>query len=136
MKKYLIFMLSIAFFTSCQKNFNERIIEETRDYTSRQCPKNVEPGNQLDSLTYSTTTRTITFWYSLSGDKADSTYLATLKNKPEMYRTNTLRNLINDTSWEGYKKENINFRHVYRLAETGQQVFEILLTPADYQTKK
>jgi hypothetical protein len=72
----------------------------------------------------------------LSGDKADSTYLATLKNKPEMYRTNTLRNLINDTSWEGYKKENINFRHVYRLAETGQQVFEILLTPADYQTKK
>jgi hypothetical protein len=136
MKKYLIFMLSIAFFTSCQKNFNERIIEETRDYTSRQCPKDVEPGNQLDSLTYSTTTRTITFWYSLSGDKADSTYLATLKNKPEMYRTNTLRNLINDTSWEGYKKENINFRHVYRLAETGQQVFEILLTPADYQTKK
>jgi hypothetical protein len=136
MKKYLIFMLSIAFFTSCQKNFNERIIEETRDYTSRQCPKNVEPGNQLDSLTYSTTTRTITFWYSLSGDKADSTYLATLKNKPEMYRTNTLRNLINDTNWEGYKKENINFRYVYRLAETGQQVFEILLTPADYQTKK
>lgn len=136
MKKYLIFMLSIAVFTSCQKSFDERIIEETQDYTSRQCPKYVEPGNQLDSLTYSTTTRTITHWYSLSEDKADSTYQAGLKNNPEMYRANTLRRLINDTSWEGCKKENINFRYVYRLADTGEQVFEILLTPADYLTQK
>ncbi|MBQ5826759.1 MAG: hypothetical protein IIW46_04735 [Bacteroidaceae bacterium] len=136
MKKYLIFMLSIAAFTSCQKSFDERIIEETQDYTSRQCPKYVEPGNQLDSLTYSTTTRTITHWYSLSEDKADSTYQAGLKNNPEMYRANTLRRLINDTSWEGCKKENINFRYVYLLADTGEQVFEILLTPADYQTQK
>ena len=58
------------------------------------------------------------------------------KNNPEMYRANTLRRLINDTSWEGCKKENINFRYVYRLADTGEQVFEILLTPADYQTQK
>ena len=129
-------MLSIAVFTSCQKSFDERIIEETQDYTSRQCPKYVEPGNQLDSLTYSTTTRTITHWYSLSEDKADSTYQAGLKNNPEMYRVNTLRRLINDTSWEGCKKENINVRYVYRLADTGEQVFEILLTPADYQTQK
>lgn len=136
MKKYLIFMLSIAVFTSCQKSFDERIIEATQDYTSRQCPKYIEPGNQLDSLTYSTTARTITHWYSLSGDKADSTYQAALKNKPEMYRANTLRILINDTNWEGCKKKNINFRYVYRLADTGEQVFEILLTPADYQTQK
>ena len=136
MKKYLIFMLSIAVFTSCQKSFDERIIEETQDYTSRQCPKYVEPGNQLDSLTYSTTTRTITHWYSLSEDKADSTYQAALKKEPEVFRANTLRSLINDTSWEGCKNENINFRYVYRLADTGEQVFEILLTPADYQTQK
>ena len=136
MKKYLIFMLSIAIFTSCQKSFDERIIEETQDYTSRQCPKYVEPGNQLDSLTYSTTTRTITHWYSLSEGKADSTYQAGLKNNPEMYRANTLRSLINDTSWEGCKQEGVNFRYVYRLADTGEQVFEILLTPVDYQTQK
>ena len=136
MKKHLIFMLSIAALVACQKSFEERIIEETQDYTSRQCPKYVEPGNQLDSLTYSTTTRTITHWYSLSEGKADSTYQAGLKNNPEMYRVNTLRRLINDTSWEGCKNENINFRYVYRLAETGEQVFENLLTPADYQMQK
>lgn len=136
MKKHLIFMLSIAVLVSCQKSFEERIIEATQDYTSRQCPKYIEPGNQLDSLTYSTTTRTITHWYSLSGDKADSTYQAALKNNPEMYRAKTLRSLINDTNWEGCKQEGVNFRYVYRLADTGEQVFEILLTPVDYQTQK
>lgn len=136
MKKHLIFMLSIAVLVACQKSFEERIIEATQDYTSRQCPKYIEPGNQLDSLTYSTTTRTITHWYSLSGDKADSTYQAALKNNPEMYRANTLRSLINDTNWEGCKQESVNFRYVYRLADTGEQVFEILLTPVDYQTQK
>lgn len=133
MKSHILLSFIMLFiFSSCQKSFEERIMEETKYYTENNCPKPVEPGSHLDSLTYSPTTRTITHWFTLSGEKEDTAFLNNFEKKSEMFRTNTLRTLINDTNWEGCKKEGVNFCYVYRLSLTGEEFIRFLFTPDEY----
>lgn len=131
MKKKTIISLLITTMTitSCQESLNEKCARECQQYTQKNCPAQIDNHTIVDSLTFEPNTRTIHYYYTLTG-VADSIGLLTHE---EVY-TALKNQLRNTTMMRAYKEEGFNFAYTYHSQRRPELVLiEETLTAKDYQ---
>lgn len=131
--KYITFtMLFLLLLTGCRRSFDERLRQQTAEYSRKMCPMQVEPFNTLDSMVYRPDSQTMFYYYTLS-DSLDTPQARDLvaRNAP-LLRANYLRNLANSVELKEVKEHGIGFCAVYRSRSTGRELLRLRLTKRDY----
>ena len=106
MKKLSFIGLLLASLTlgSCQESLNEKCARECRQYTQKNCPAPIDKHTIIDSMTFEAGTRTIHYYYTLTG-VADSVGLL---SREEVHKA-LKDQLRNTTMMRAYKEEGFNF---------------------------
>lgn len=113
---------------SCHESLEQRAGREAREYTRKNCPAQVAKNVTLDSMTCVEGSRTIHYYYTLSGP-SDTTAI----NKAEA-RKMVLDGIREATSIRAYKDEGFSFAYTYHSAKNkGQELFSVTLTEKDYK---
>lgn len=131
MKRYCIFLFaSLVLASSCQEDLEARAERETRDFTEKNCPIPVAQDIMNDSITFDKSTRTIHYFYTISGP-ADTD--AINRNEAESKLTKGIRDA---TSIRKYKENGFNFAYTYFSAkDKGKKLIDITITPEMYNKK-
>ena len=129
---YFVGLTVFLLLTGCQENFDKRCAREAAEFTATQCPRQLEPGNILDSMAYDIKTRTYHYYYTLSGEWDTPTSLHSIKSQDSILRYHLLDKLKNDISLNECKKEKINFSYKYFSASTRNEILHFLFTSKDY----
>ncbi len=129
MKKIITVILAVFLLSGCQESMDERCARECKDYTEKKCPVLITEGVTVDSLVYTPTTRTITYFFTAGG---------ILDNKEKLQqhdlRGMLLKELKNSTNMKEYKEAGYNFSYVYFSAKNkGTRLFEATFLKKDYQ---
>lgn len=126
MRNCIYLLLAAFFFVSCQESLEDRCARELKQYTKKNCPAPVDEFTTQDSVTYEADTRTIHYYYTLSG-------LADDKSKLGNARQILIDQLQNTTDLKAYKDKGFNFAYTYRSKSTGDILIEHRLTKEDYK---
>lgn len=131
-KVITIFCLgAILIFSGCKRETkDERFKRECEQFTQKECPMEMYPGVNLDSLCYDTDNRIRSEYYTVEADfGSDSIFsketLATLHDA-------LLKDVKSSIQLKPYKDEGITFRYVYISSSSKQTIFEMSFTPKDY----
>jgi len=128
MRKIVIALLAVTALSGCQESMEERCAREARDYTQKNCPAEVTDGVTIDSLTFSKTTHTLTYYYTLEGLIDDAEQL-----KKHNLKGALLKELRNSATMKSYKEAGYNFRYVYySTKKNGAKLFEATFRQKDY----
>ncbi len=129
MKKLIFGFFSLLLLTACQETMDERCARECREYSEKKCPVLVTEGVTIDSLTYTSHSRTITYYFTAGGILDDSEKL-----HQNDLRGMLLKELKNSTTMKEYKEAGYNFCYVYFSAKNkGTRLFEATFLKKDYQ---
>ena len=132
MKQLIAFALVGVLFAACQESLEEKAAKEAELYTKKNCPAKIDENITIDSLTFEISTRTLHYYYTLSGI-ADSVGLL----NEETVLNSLLNELKNTTSMMGYKEEGYRFAYTYRSQKNPKTIlFDMVFTEKDYNTKK
>lgn len=128
------FLFTILFFLSaCQKPLDERIADETREWTETNCPKTIDAITRLDSMTYHIPSQTVQYWYTASGEADNATYWALVDAKKEIVRHQFGQQLRVNTEIKELVANKRNFEYIYHSATTGNKLYSIAVTSKDYE---
>jgi hypothetical protein len=129
-KKHLIALLTATLtMVACQESLNEKCARECRQYTQKNCPAQIDNHTIIDSMTFEAATRTIHYYYTLTG-VADSVGLLSHEEVHQALRDQ----VRNTTMMRAYKEEGYNFTYTYHSQRRPELVlFEETLTKKDYQ---
>jgi ADP-ribose pyrophosphatase YjhB (NUDIX family) len=115
--------------TSCQESLEDRCRRECTDFTQKKCPMRIDDCTVMDSMTFDSSTRTISYAYTLSGMLDDSTYLSQA-NPRELL----LGELRNSPNLKLYKEAGYRFTYLYHSASRkGTKLFETTFSANDYK---
>ena len=116
---------------SCKRETkDDRFRREFEQFTEKECPKEVSPYTRMDSIAYDIESRTLTEYYTVSGElDIDSLYTDEVV---EEFSTNLLKELKGSIALKPYKDEGINFGYLYRSIKTDKFILEVTFTPEDY----
>ena len=130
MKKHLFIPLVCVAFASCHESIEDKAERETKDFTQKNCPVQVAEGVVNDSMTFDRDTRTINYFYSMTG-AADTTAIDTKRAKEEL-----VKGIKNATSLRNYKEKGFNFAYTYfSTKHKGKVLIHVKITPSDYEDK-
>lgn len=123
----------MALFTTllaaCQESIDEKAAREAKLYTKKNCPAQLDQNLVIDSMTFEATTRTLHYYYTLSGT-ADTV----IPSRRPAIREALLHDLKNTTMMKTYKDEGFNFAYTYYSKKNpGETIFDMTLTKDDYQ---
>ncbi|MCD8290859.1 MAG: hypothetical protein LUC91_05080 [Prevotella sp.] len=105
----------------------KRAEREAADITKKNCPIQVMEGVVNDSIKYEKATRTIHYYYTLSG-MLDTTAVDT-----KTVRTDMIETLKNNTGLKKYKDNGFNFAYTYFSTKNrGKVLIEVVVTPKNY----
>lgn len=122
----------LIMFSSCSRETkDEKFRRDFRQFTERECPKEMDPYTRQDSVAYDIPSRTLTFYYTVKGDLDNDTIYTNELTDP--FREMLLKDLKSSIQLKQYKDEGITFRHNYRSSSTGETLLEIAFTSEDYQ---
>ncbi len=133
MAKLLFLACSIALLTACNRlSLDDKIYQQTRDYTKASCPKRMDQYTVLDSMVYVSANRTMVYHYSVS-DKmdVDSVYTAQMI---DLFDTNLLNNLRQNPGLNELKEHAVTFHYMYTSQTNGKKYMSFTYTPDQYQT--
>lgn len=127
MKYLYIIILATFIFASCHESIEERAYRETREFTRKNCPAPVATNIVCDSMSFTPTTRTINYYYSLYGT-LDTTYI----DKTQVH--NELLSMVKDSpALRTYKDAGFNFSYIYQSAKNkGKLILTVTITPQEY----
>ena len=129
MKKGILFMLAVLILSACQESLEDKCARECVEFTKRKCPSPVAQDMIIDSMTFEAATRTIHYYYTLTG-VADSVGLFSHEEVHQALRDQ----VRNTTMMRAYKEEGFNFTYTYHSQRRPELVlFEETLTKKDYQ---
>lgn len=122
-------LLTVACFcAACQEPLEQRCLREAKDYTAKNCPALIAKDVTIDSLTFNTSTHTLTYSYTLGGVLDD----AAIVSKSEL-RQQMLASLRDATSLKIYKDAGYSFRYVYySKKQRGAKLMDITFRSKDY----
>lgn len=128
----LLAALLVALAASCGKETrDERFLREAREFTQKQCPKRVDPGTVMDSLTFDPEARSLTYDYTVSGAlDADSLYTDELLS---VFHEKVLREIKTSIPMKPYKDAGLSFVYRYTSDRSGARLLRLEFTPADYR---
>jgi len=111
MKKIILLAMSIILLSGCRESLEEQAARNCKEFTEKNCPTPVQLNIRMDSMVYENTTRTIRYYYTLSGP-ADNEKAAHKMQKE--LRSLLLTAVKSDTGTKIYKDAGFNFRYTYR----------------------
>ena len=129
MKKSILFVLTAIVFSACQESLEDRCEREVKAFTRKNCPAMITPEIMMDSMTFERASRTIHYYYKLTGlsDRSNA------YNKEEATK-NLKEALKNTTTVQAYKNEGYNFTYIYRSEKDPKTIWlEVKLTKKDYE---
>lgn len=127
MRKYLLFALSLFLLSACHESLEDKADREAKEFTRRNCPNQITNGITIDSMAFEKDSRTIHYYFSISG-LGDTTAIDTVAARKEI-----LKNTKDNTSIRLYKKNNFNFAYTYfSTKHKGQRLIDVKVTPKDY----
>ncbi|MBR5051783.1 MAG: hypothetical protein IKW91_00995 [Bacteroidaceae bacterium] len=128
---FTILCFGALLFGGCKRETkDERFRREFEQFTEKECPKDVSPYTRMDSIAYDIDRRTLTEYYTVSGElDIDSLYTDGII---EDFSNNLLKELKGSLSLKPYKDEGINFAYLYRSITTEKVILELTFTPEDY----
>ena len=131
MKNLITFALAVIVFTACQESLEEKAAQEAKMYTQKNCPAMIGENLRMDSLTFELPTRTLHYYYTLSGI-ADSVGLF----DEETARGSLLNELKNTTSMMVYKEAGYRFAYTYHSQKNPKTIlFDMVFSEKDYNAK-
>ena len=131
--KLLSILLIIMFFVACQKPFEERIVDELKQWTDTNCPKNLDAITRLDSMTYHKPTKTVQYWYTAAGEADNAFYWQQVEANKLVVKQNLAQQLRVNTEIKELVAKHLNFEYIYRSAETGRRLYALTVTSSDYE---
>lgn len=135
MKKYLfIFALSLMVSACDFEDFDKRSEREAKEFTEKQCPRKVDKFTTLDSMIYDIPTKTLEYYYTLSGDlDNDSIFTLGIWND---FQQMLLEDVTNSVELKRYKEHNVNFSYRYFSEKTRKLKYEAYFSQEDYKKPK
>ena len=128
MRKTLLTVMAALLLTACQETLEEKAAKEAEIYTKKNCPARIADNLTMDSLTYEQQTRTLHYYYTITG-AADSVGLL----NPETARSALLTELKNTTSMMAYKEASFAFAYTYHSQRhRGTVLYETVFKAKDY----
>ena len=128
MRKTLLTVMAALLLTACQETLEEKAAKEAEIYTKKNCPARIADNLTMDSLTYEQQTRTLHYYYTITG-AADSVGLL----NPETARSALLTELKNTTSMMAYKEAGFAFAYTYHSQRHRSTVlYETVFKAKDY----
>ena len=111
MKRIFIMSLVSLALASCHESLEDKAEREAKEYTRKNCPMKVAEGVVNDSMTFDRSTRTIHYYYSLTGDIDKEA-----------------------TNIRKYKENGFSFSYTYHSTKNkGKVLYSHTITPKDYQ---
>jgi ADP-ribose pyrophosphatase YjhB (NUDIX family) len=129
MKKIVLLLMSLVLLTSCQESLEDRCDREAKEFTEKNCPRQIAAEIVMDSMTFEKTTHTISYLYTLNGSLDD-----TAKVDSAHFTELLLMEVKNSTNLKLYKDAGYSFRYAYYSAkENGTKLFEATFRESDYR---
>lgn len=130
-KSALLLSAAACLATSCgRKSLEEQLIEESADFTLKQCPKQLDEFFTMDSMVYDEATHSRVCYYSIQGKADDPDFFP--KETVEDFKENMTINIRADLNMKKLKEAGISFGYRYISKKTGQQLMEYTVGPEDY----
>ncbi len=132
MNRFLILICSAALLTACNRlSLDDKIYQQTRDYTKTSCPKRMDQYTVLDSMVYVSASRTMVYHYSVS-DKMDVDSVYTTQ-MIDLFDTNLLNNVRQNPGLNELKEHAVTFHYIYSSQTNGKEYMSFTYTPDKYQ---
>lgn len=129
MRKTLLTLMAALLLTACQESLEEKAANEAKLYTKKNCPARIADNLTVDSLTYEPQTRTLHYYYTITG-AADSVG----RLNPEAARSALLTELKNTTSMMAFKEAGFAFAYTYHSQRhRGTVLYETVFKAKDYK---
>ena len=130
----LLLLLSLILFilTGCKKqSFEERIFQEAKQFTQKNCPKKIDQYTVLDSCTFSITKRTYYYNYTVKDVlDIDSLYSQDLY---DYFREQLLAEIKNSIQLKNCKDAGIIFCYRYYSNRSGKILMQQKFTSKEYK---
>ena len=133
MNRYtILFIIVLIALTGCKKQtLEERIYQEARQFTLKNCPKTIDQCTTLDSCTFSIAKRSYYYNYTVTDNlDIDSLYTQELY---DMFREQLLSDIKNSIQLKTLKDAGISFCYRYYSARSGKVLMQQKFTPKDYK---
>ena len=134
MSRILLILLSLLSFvlTSCKKQtIEERIAQEAKLFTQKNCPKEIDKFTTLDSCSFDIVKRTYYYDYTVHGDlDVDSLYTQDLH---DLFHTQLLADIKNSITLKNCKDAGLTFCYRYYSDKTGKLRMVQKLTKNEYK---
>lgn len=132
--KILAFAAAATLLSACHRETkDEAAARYAREYTLRECPKDLDEYTSMDSLTFDIHTRELTYSYTVRGVlDDDEIYTDELY---DLYHDNLLRDIKNNIDLKRAKQEGVTLVYRYFSQKTGEVRMELSFTKEDYQRK-
>lgn len=136
MRRNRLFLLSIATpvllaLGACRHTSQlERIAQEARAFTEKQCPFNVDQYTRMDSMTFDIATRCYYYNYTVS-DILDNDSVYT-PDQGQRFRDQTLEEIRSSIQLRGYKEAGLTLVFRYYSEQSGRLLAEYKFTKEDY----
>lgn len=119
--------------TACHHaSLADRAEKEVKDYTERYCPTPMVENQRTDSVTFTRSTNTINYYYTLGGTADNAELFA--RFMPKLTKV-VLQQLKDNTQIRAYKAAGFNFHYVFRSEKTGKVLLEKTFTKKHYGGK-
>lgn len=126
MKRLLILSVLCIALGACRESLEERASRETKTYTEKNCPQQLDEKTRLDSVTFDTGSHTFVNYYTLDYEFSEAEKVT--------FKSNLLKDLAGDTRQQVYKDAGYSYRYVYRSkADPKTVVFDATFTKSDYK---
>ena len=129
MKKTALLIIAILTLICCQESLENRAERESREFTKKNCPYQIDPQRTLDSMTFDKKTLTFSQYETIRGIGDDAAHFDKIKVQ---LRNALVNELHNDTNKRNYKKAGYSYRYVMRSESTGQVLFETTINKMEY----
>lgn len=127
MKKLYTFVIAVLTLVSCHESIEDKAAREAEEYTRKNCPTPVSEGIINDSMAFDKSTKTVAYYYSLSG-RLDTS----LVNKEKM-REELTKIVRNAPTLRAYKDAGFNFSYIYYSTKNkGKVLVDVTIRPEDY----
>jgi len=129
--KHLPILLSLLLLAACQEKKLDRFERETREYTERNCPKEVDAITVLDSMVFHNDGSLNYIYYytvTLTDEQRE-----TFKAKLDDIKDGVAKGLRNSIEVKAMKEAGLNFVYVYRDAVSGKLVAKYTVTRKEYE---
>lgn len=128
--KHVSFLAAVLLSAACHESFDERLVREAHDQTRRNCPRRIDRGIVLDSITYHPALQEWSYCYTLT-DSLDSDEVFTDETL-EIFHDHLLTSVTNDLNLRRLKERGITIVYSYRRASSGHEAIREVFTKEDY----